>query len=82
VAAATSSADVAALARAFGGKANLASVDVFSTRLSLTVKDPAAVDPGALRAAGFRGSVQVGPLIWHVIVGPDAPGTALELRAS
>jgi PTS system N-acetylglucosamine-specific IIC component len=72
--------DVAALARALGGKANLAGVEVFSTRLKLTLKDAAAVDTAALRAAGFRGSVQVAPATWHVIVGPDAESAALALR--
>jgi N-acetylglucosamine PTS system EIICBA or EIICB component len=74
-------ADVAALARALGGKANLAGVEVFSTRLKLTLKDAAAVDATALGAAGFRGAVQVAPATWHVIVGPDAETAALALRA-
>ena len=73
-------ADVTALARAFGGQSNLAAVEVFSTRLKLTLKDAAAVDAAALRAAGFRGSVQVAPATWHVIVGPDAESAALALR--
>jgi len=73
-------ADVAALARAFGGQANLAGVEVFSTRVKLTLKDAAAVDAAALRAAGFRGAVQVAPSMWHVIVGPDAEAVALALR--
>lgn len=73
-------ADVTALARAFGGKANLAAVEVFSTRLKLTLKDADAVDTAALRTAGFRGSVQVAPAAWHVIVGPDAESAALALR--
>jgi PTS system N-acetylglucosamine-specific IIC component len=73
--------DIVALARALGGKANLSGVDVFSTRLKLTLKDAAAVNPDALRAAGFRGSVQVAPSVWHVIVGPEADAAALALRA-
>jgi N-acetylglucosamine PTS system EIICBA or EIICB component len=73
-------ADVAALTRAFGGQANLAGVDVFSTRLKLTLKDPGAVDATALRGAGFRGVVQVAPAMWHVIVGPDVETVALALR--
>jgi PTS system N-acetylglucosamine-specific IIC component len=74
-------ADVAALALALGGKANLAGVEVFSTRLKLTLRDPTRVDPAALRAAGFRGAVQVAPAMWHVIVGPQADAAALALRA-
>ena len=73
--------DVAALVRALGGPANLATVEVCSTRLRLTVKDAAALDAAALRAAGFRGTVQVAPATWHVIVGPDAENAARLLRA-
>jgi PTS system N-acetylglucosamine-specific IIC component len=54
---------------------------VFSTRLKLTLKDASAVDVAALKAAGFRGAVQVAPASWHVIVGPDAERAALALRA-
>lgn len=74
--------DVAALARALGGTANLAGVEVFSTRLRLTLKDATAVDSTALRGAGFRGAVEIAPGTWHVIVGPDAPSAALALRGA
>jgi PTS system N-acetylglucosamine-specific IIC component len=74
-------ADVSALARAIGGQANVLAVDVFSTRLKLTLNDATVVDVAALKAAGFRGAVQVGPASWHVIVGPDAESAALALRA-
>jgi PTS system N-acetylglucosamine-specific IIC component len=74
-------ADVGALARAFGGPANLAGVEVFSTRLKITAKDAAAVDAASLAAAGFRGVVRVADATWHVIVGPDAERAALALRA-
>jgi len=74
-------ADVAALTRALGGAGNLAGVEVFSTRLKLTLKDAAAVDEAALRAAGFRGAVRITDAVWHVIVGPEAERTALALRA-
>ncbi|HEV8443209.1 MAG TPA: hypothetical protein VGQ27_07000, partial [Steroidobacteraceae bacterium] len=57
------------------------SLEVFSTRLRLTLKDAAAVDATAVRAAGFRGAVQVAPATWHVIVGPVAENAALTLRA-
>jgi PTS system N-acetylglucosamine-specific IIC component len=81
VAAQTTHGDIAALTRAFGGAINLASIEVFSTRLRLTLKDAAAVDATAVRAAGFRGAVQVAPATWHVIVGPVAENAALALRA-
>jgi N-acetylglucosamine PTS system EIICBA or EIICB component len=74
-------ADVRALARAFGGTANLEGVEVFSTRIKVTAKDAAAVDAASLAAAGFRGVVQVADATWHVIVGPDAERAALALRA-
>jgi PTS system N-acetylglucosamine-specific IIC component len=73
--------DVAALAQAFGGAANLAGIEVFSTRLKITAKDAAAVDAVSLGAAGFRGVVRVADATWHVIVGPDAERAALALRA-
>jgi PTS system N-acetylglucosamine-specific IIC component len=76
------SADVEALAQALGGHANLASIEVFSTRLKLTLRDGSAVDEGALSAAGFRGVVRVAESTWHVIVGPDAESAALALRAN
>lgn len=73
-------ADVSALARAFGGAANLAAVEVFSTRLKITAKDAAAVDAAALAKAGFRGVVQVADASWHIVVGPGAENAALKLR--
>jgi PTS system N-acetylglucosamine-specific IIC component len=74
--------DVRALARAFGGAANLAAVEVFSTRLKITAKDAAAVDAAALAKAGFRGVVQVADASWHIVVGPGAENAALALRQS
>ncbi len=76
------SADVQALARAFGGRTNLAGVEVFSTRLKITARDASSVDAAALEAAGFRGVVQVAQSTWHVIVGPEAETAALALRAT
>jgi PTS system N-acetylglucosamine-specific IIC component len=74
--------DVQALAQAFGGRRNLAAVEVFSTRLKVTAKDASAVDVTALESTGFRGVVQVAERTWHVIVGPDAESAALALRAT
>ena len=73
-------ADVAALTKALGGKANLSTVEVFSTRLKVTLKDTAAVDVAAVQAAGFRGAARVADATWHVIVGPGAEAAALALR--
>jgi PTS system N-acetylglucosamine-specific IIC component len=77
----TSAPDVRALAAALGGVGNLDAIDVRASRLSLTLKDRAAVNPGALKSAGFRGAVQVGDATWHVIVGPEAEAAAQALRA-
>lgn len=80
-ASAASGPDVGALAAALGGAANIASIDVLSTRLSLQLRDPGTVNPDAVRAAGARGAVHVNESTWHVIVGPAADATALALRA-
>jgi PTS system N-acetylglucosamine-specific IIC component len=77
---AASPGDVRALAVAFGGPANLANVEVHSTRIGVTLKNPAAADPSAVQAAGFRGAVRVSDVIWHVIVGPQSAWVASELR--
>jgi PTS system N-acetylglucosamine-specific IIC component len=72
--------DVRALVAAFGGTANLAGVEVHSTRIGVTLRDPQAADPQAIQAAGFRGAVRVADALWHVIVGPDSGSVADELR--
>ncbi len=66
----------AALVSAMGGRSNLRSVGVHSTRLVIEAEDSGKVDAAALEAAGFRGVVRVAPATWHVIVGPDAPQAA------
>lgn len=80
--AAASRGDVRALAAAFGGSANLAGVEVFSTRIGVTLKNPQGADPRAIQTAGFRGAVRVTDAQWHVIVGPDSGTVADELRAT
>jgi PTS system N-acetylglucosamine-specific IIC component len=73
--------DVRALAAAFGGAGNLERVEVFSTRLGVTLKNPAAANAVAVDAAGFRGAIRLTDGSWHVVVGPAAEGTAEALRA-
>lgn len=73
--------DARALAAALGGIANIATVAVCSSRLSLTLKNPTAVNEDAMRAAGVRSVVNVGDSTWHVIVGPTAEATAKALQA-
>jgi N-acetylglucosamine PTS system EIICBA or EIICB component len=68
------------LAAVLGGRANLESVEAWSTRLVVSVRDSAAVEPEALERAA-RGAVRIGNTSWHVIVGPDAARIASALRA-
>jgi N-acetylglucosamine PTS system EIICBA or EIICB component len=68
-------------ARALGGRANLISIDACTTRLRLTVADPATVDDAALRAAGARGVIRLGSGGIQVVIGPEADQLAQELRA-
>ena len=68
------------IARGLGGRGNVLSVETWSTRLVVTLRDPDDVDTQALEAAA-RGAVRIGTSTWHVVVGPDAPRTAAALRA-
>lgn len=79
VANAATTLDVEKLAAALGGRANIESVDVFSTRLSLRLRD-AVVSAEAIRSAGARAAVAVSESTWHVIVGPQADAAAQALR--
>lgn len=83
-AAAPPSSDRAMLARrylqALGGAGNLTSLDACITRLRLTVKDPAAVDEGALKALGAAGVVKVGAHGLQVVLGPLAEIVAAEMK--
>ncbi|MBU0550945.1 PTS glucose transporter subunit IIBC [Myxococcota bacterium] len=51
---------IAALIAAFGGAANIASLDACITRLRIDTHDPAAVDAEQLKALGASGVVRVG----------------------
>jgi PTS system N-acetylglucosamine-specific IIC component len=68
------------LARILGGRANVESVEAWSTRLVVKVRDPAVIDAAALETAA-RGAVRIGTATWHVIVGPQAAQTAAILKA-
>ena len=78
--ASVASLDTAALARALGGVSNISAVAAHASRLSVELKDGAAVDSNAARAAGVRSLVRVHDSTWHVIIGPGAAATALALR--
>lgn len=71
-----------AFARALGGAGNLASVDACTTRLRLTIRDPALVNETALRALGARGIVRPSPDALQVVLGPQADQVAGEIRAA
>jgi PTS system N-acetylglucosamine-specific IIC component len=70
----------AALARHFGGRANIVGAEVYSTRLVAQLRDAAAVDWEAIESAA-RGAVRVGESTCHVIVGDKAAETVAALRA-
>jgi PTS system glucose-specific IIC component len=57
------------LVLAFGGRANIASLDACITRLRVAVRDPARVDTARLKALGAAGVVTVGNGI-QAIFGP------------
>jgi len=65
---------------ALGGSANLKSIDACTTRLRLSLSDPAAIDEPALRALGARGIVRPGGDSVQVVVGPIADQLAGEMR--
>ncbi|WP_028201836.1 N-acetylglucosamine-specific PTS transporter subunit IIBC [Paraburkholderia nodosa] len=65
---------------ALGGAANLKVVDACTTRLRLTVADPAHVSEPALKAIGARGVLKRGGESVQVIIGPEADIIADEIR--
>src|SRR4051794_32622745 len=65
---------------ALGGGANLKTIDACTTRLRLSLADPAAIDEPALRALGARGIVRPGGDSVQVVVGPIADQLAGEIR--
>jgi PTS system N-acetylglucosamine-specific IIC component len=71
-----------AMIAALGGPANLRAVDACTTRLRLSVADPAAIDEPALRALGARGLVRPSADALQVVLGPIADQVAGELRAA
>ena len=69
-------------ALALGGAANLETVDACTTRLRLTLHDPAEIDEARLKALGARGIVHPGGDALQVVLGPIADQVAGEIRAS
>jgi PTS system N-acetylglucosamine-specific IIC component len=67
---------------ALGGAGNLSVVDACTTRLRLSVVDPAQVSEAALKAAGARGVLKRGGSSVQVIIGPEADLIADEIRTT
>jgi PTS system N-acetylglucosamine-specific IIC component len=63
---------------ALGGRDNV-SGGVCSTRLYLTLTDPAAVDDAGLRRLGARALARPSPASLHVVIGPQAQALAHAL---
>jgi PTS system glucose-specific IIC component len=64
-----------------GGHHNIVKVEAAAeTRLRVVVRDSAAVDEAALKAAGIVGLVPVGDTTWHLIAGPNSDQYAGEMR--
>jgi N-acetylglucosamine PTS system EIICBA or EIICB component len=68
------------LLAALGGRDNVRSIDVASTRLRIAVANSATIDAPAIRALGLRGVTVPSRDCVHVIVGPAADVTSRELR--
>ncbi|MCX4160518.1 MULTISPECIES: N-acetylglucosamine-specific PTS transporter subunit IIBC [Paraburkholderia] len=67
---------------ALGGAANLTLVDACTTRLRLSVVDPAQVSEPELKTIGARGVLKRGGNSVQVIIGPEADIIADEIRAT
>ena len=67
---------------ALGGAGNLLNVDACTTRLRLTLANPAALDEAALRKLGSRGVLKLGEQSVQVVLGPIADQVASEIRAA
>jgi PTS system N-acetylglucosamine-specific IIC component len=65
---------------ALGGAPNLLSVDACTTRLRLTLADPAKIDEPALKRLGSRGLLRLGEQNLQVVLGPIADQVAGEIR--
>lgn len=70
------------LLKALGGAENVKSAkDVAMTRLRIEIKDKSRMQTSALAQHGVRGTEEVAPGIFHLIVGEDAPVLAGLLKA-
>lgn len=65
---------------ALGGAPNLTTVDACTTRLRLTIADPAMIDEAQLKLLGARGVVRPSSHVLQVVIGPAADLIAREIR--
>jgi PTS system N-acetylglucosamine-specific IIC component len=68
------------LLAALGGRTNVRSIDVASSRLRISVLKSSEIDTNAIRSLGLRGVTVLSPECVHVIVGPAAGVTSESLR--
>ena len=74
-------AKLAAALRALGGRTNIVDLHLGSSRLCLSVRDPAAVDESAL-AQAVRAVARPAPGKIHLVLGPEAGSWFAELKVS
>jgi N-acetylglucosamine PTS system EIICBA or EIICB component len=67
---------------ALGGAVNLRAVEACTTRLRLTVSDPALINEAALKPLGSRGVLKMADGAVQVVVGPIADQLAAEIRGA
>jgi PTS system glucose-specific IIC component len=67
------------LVLAFGGRSNIESLDACITRLRISVKEPALVDEGKLKALGAAGVVRVGNGV-QAIFGPLSENMKTDMQ--
>ncbi len=68
------------LLKAVGGKANVANADYCTTRLRFEVRDYAAVDEKAVKAAGAAGVIRPSKNVCQVVIGTKVQFVYDELR--
>jgi phosphotransferase system IIB component len=73
---------VARVIAALGGRANLAAIEAASTRVLITLRDAAKLDPRALQELPLRGVARPAPTSVHLVVGPDAEALLRGLNSS
>jgi PTS system N-acetylglucosamine-specific IIC component len=66
---------------ALGGRGNIADLELRSSRLCVSVRDPAAVDEAAL-ASSVRAVARPAPCSVHLVVGPGAPAWFAGMKLS